>query len=54
MVRKIIGIALIVAAIEATIMSASAQSTTGRTGGCWDSNGGHHGPGWCANHGKQK
>lgn len=44
-----------IAALIATMMSpldVYAQSMSGRTQGCFDASGQHHGPGWCAKHQK--
>jgi hypothetical protein len=53
MFRKIITIGVIVMAMVAVLLSeaAFAQSTSGRSQGCFDSSGNHHNPGWCAKHG---
>jgi hypothetical protein len=57
MVRKFVGfgtLALAAAALLLVLLGAdmaSAQSTSGRSQGCFDSSGKHHNPGWCASHG---
>jgi hypothetical protein len=53
MIRKVIGIGVVVATILATFAFAHAQSSTGRKQGCWGSNGKHHSRIWCINHGIQ-
>jgi hypothetical protein len=58
MVRKIIGTGTLAIAVAAAALSllllsaniASAQSSSGRSQGCFDSSGNHHNAGWCAKH----
>jgi hypothetical protein len=53
MIRKVIGVGMIVAAILAALAPVYAQSSNGRTRGCWTSDGAHHGRGWCIRRGIQ-
>jgi len=53
MIRNVIGIGMIVAALLATLAPAYAQSNNGRPRGCYSSDGAHHLRGWCRRHGIQ-
>jgi hypothetical protein len=53
MIRKIIGIGMILAALLATLAPAYAQSNNGRPRGCYSNDGAHHLRGWCRRHGIQ-
>ena len=51
-IRKAIGLGALVIVMQVFVSAAFAQSTSGRSQGCFDSSGKHHNPGWCAAHGR--
>lgn len=54
MTRKLLLCAAAIVALIAALSTdyAYAQSSSGRSQGCFDASGAHHRPGWCAKHGK--
>jgi hypothetical protein len=51
-IRKAIGLGALVIVMQVFVSAAFAQSTSGRSQGCFDSSGKHHNPGWCSAHGR--
>ena len=51
-IRKAIGLGALVIIMQVFVSAAFAQSTSGRSQGCFDSSGKHHNSGWCSAHGR--